>query len=149
MSTDDHLDRQTIVNIELYHPHVQYAVPTGLKSWIQKLDIATNRILELGWWAQSKVPLNVLNVPQSSDTHTQSVKGRLIEIGAKESSESLVSMAELLAIDQRVSRLKITCTPAQHNSGRNVFSRNKTLWASWVLEWVMPDNSIFKVFFGG
>lgn len=29
--------------------------------------------------------------------------------------------------------IKITATPAQHFSGRGLFDRNKTLWASWVI----------------
>ncbi len=40
--------------------------------------------------------------------------------------------------------LKVTATPAQHFSGRGAFDRNKTLWASWVIE---SEN--FKIFFSG
>lgn len=40
--------------------------------------------------------------------------------------------------------LKVTATPAQHFSGRGIFDRNKTLWASWVIE---SEN--FKIFFSG
>ncbi len=40
--------------------------------------------------------------------------------------------------------LKLTATPAQHFSGRGPFSRNKTLWASWVME-----SERRKVFFSG
>ena len=42
-----------------------------------------------------------------------------------------------------VASVRITCTEARHFSGR-LFSRNKTLWSSWVLE-----ASDRKVFFGG
>lgn len=41
-------------------------------------------------------------------------------------------------------KLKVTATPAQHFSGRGLFDRNKTLWASWVISG--PDH---KVFFSG
>ncbi|MDY6933793.1 MAG: MBL fold metallo-hydrolase [Spirochaetota bacterium] len=30
--------------------------------------------------------------------------------------------------------LKLTCTPAQHFSGRGFFNRNKTLWSSWSIQ---------------
>jgi L-ascorbate metabolism protein UlaG (beta-lactamase superfamily) len=30
--------------------------------------------------------------------------------------------------------LRITCTPAQHNSGRGVLDQGKTLWCGWVIE---------------
>lgn len=32
-----------------------------------------------------------------------------------------------------IENLKLTCTPAKHFSGRGLFDRNKTLWASWVV----------------
>lgn len=40
--------------------------------------------------------------------------------------------------------LRFTATPAQHFSGRGLFGRNKTLWASWVVE-----SERRKVFFSG
>ena len=40
--------------------------------------------------------------------------------------------------------LMIAATPAQHFSGRGIFDRNKTLWASWVIK-----ASFHKVFFSG
>ncbi|KAI7857625.1 beta-lactamase superfamily domain-containing protein [Circinella umbellata] len=46
--------------------------------------------------------------------------------------------------------VKFTCTPCQHFSGRGIFDRNKTLWASWCLEGIRKDKvSGGKVFFGG
>lgn len=41
-------------------------------------------------------------------------------------------------------QLKFTATPAKHFSGRGLFDRNKTLWASWVIE-----GSTEKIFFSG
>ncbi|KAG6878022.1 hypothetical protein C0993_000803 [Termitomyces sp. T159_Od127] len=45
----------------------------------------------------------------------------------------------------------ISCTPAQHFTGRSLWDRFKTLWASWVVEEVRPQGSEpgMKVFFGG
>ncbi|KAL1936655.1 hypothetical protein VTP01DRAFT_789 [Rhizomucor pusillus] len=45
--------------------------------------------------------------------------------------------------------LKLTCTPCQHFSGRGLFDRNKTLWASWCVEGISGGRSCGKVFFGG
>lgn len=39
------------------------------------------------------------------------------------------------------SGIKFTATPARHFSGRSLFDRNKTLWASWVIEG--KDDKIF------
>lgn len=45
----------------------------------------------------------------------------------------------------------ISCTPAQHFTGRSLWDRFKTLWASWVVEEVRSQGSEpgVKMFFGG
>lgn len=43
-----------------------------------------------------------------------------------------------------IAGLRLTATPAQHFSGRGLRDRNKTLWASWVIE-----SARRKVFFSG
>jgi L-ascorbate metabolism protein UlaG (beta-lactamase superfamily) len=47
--------------------------------------------------------------------------------------------------------LMIAATPAQHFSGRGIFDRNETLWASWVIQ--TPFHNIFfsgdSGYFGG
>ncbi len=43
-----------------------------------------------------------------------------------------------------VAGLRLTCTPAQHFSGRSLWNRNETLWASWVI-----DSGDLKIFFSG
>jgi N-acyl-phosphatidylethanolamine-hydrolysing phospholipase D len=51
----------------------------------------------------------------------------------------------------------ITCTPAQHFTGRSLFDSFKTLWSSWAIEEVRPlvenrpsiNTPGVKVFFGG
>ena len=40
--------------------------------------------------------------------------------------------------------LKVTACPSQHFSGRGLMDRNKTLWASWVIE-----SPTYKIFFSG
>lgn len=40
-----------------------------------------------------------------------------------------------------INSIKISATPAQHFSGRSLFDRNKTLWASWVI--TSPTTNIF------
>ncbi len=43
-----------------------------------------------------------------------------------------------------VEGIRLVATPAQHFSGRSLFGRNATLWASWVIQ-----SGDFKVFFSG
>ncbi|WVW78710.1 hypothetical protein I302_100670 [Kwoniella bestiolae CBS 10118] len=45
--------------------------------------------------------------------------------------------------------MKIVCCPAQHNSGRKLFGKNKTLWCTWWIEWELPGGEWWKCFFGG
>jgi len=40
--------------------------------------------------------------------------------------------------------VRLTATPAQHFSGRSLWNRNQTLWASWVIE-----DAGFRIFYGG
>ena len=54
--------------------------------------------------------------------------------------------------------LQLTCTPARHFSGRSLFDRNSTLWASWMIEapaaspaqnGSAPAGEPVRVYFGG
>jgi N-acyl-phosphatidylethanolamine-hydrolysing phospholipase D len=45
--------------------------------------------------------------------------------------------------------LKITCTPAQHSSGRTGMDTDSTLWSSWYLEHLRPDEKPFRIYFAG
>ena len=49
----------------------------------------------------------------------------------------------------------LTCTPAQHFTGRGLLDRFKSLWASWAVEQIVPEpshlalNTGVKIWFGG
>ncbi|OAG06152.1 Metallo-hydrolase/oxidoreductase [Paraphaeosphaeria sporulosa] len=46
-------------------------------------------------------------------------------------------------------QLQITCTPAQHGSGREGGDANTTLWSSWYLERSAAHGNPYRVFFAG
>ncbi|KAL5410621.1 hypothetical protein PMIN04_010558 [Paraphaeosphaeria minitans] len=47
------------------------------------------------------------------------------------------------------SQLQITCTPAQHGSGRDGGVANTALWSSWYLEHRTAHGNAYRVFFAG
>ncbi|KAI8083210.1 beta-lactamase superfamily domain-containing protein [Gilbertella persicaria] len=48
------------------------------------------------------------------------------------------------------SEIRFTCTPSQHQSGRGLFDKDKSLWASWCVEGLNKDTTVSgKVFFAG
>lgn len=54
--------------------------------------------------------------------------------------------------DSAQGKLRLTATPCQHFANRGLFDRNKTLWAGWAIEHMVPGNEEkvkCKVFFGG
>jgi len=66
-----------------------------------------------------------------------------------------VSMALTDGAAQSQPTLKITCTPAQHNSGRSGIDANSSLWSSWSLEYsgvqlcTQDSTKSTRIFFAG
>lgn len=68
---------------------------------------------------------------------TLGLKRSLIDLGYKGDQITELDWWEQAENDV----LEITATPAQHFSGRGIFDRNQTLWASWVIK--TADVSLF------
>ncbi|KAI9008444.1 beta-lactamase superfamily domain-containing protein [Phycomyces nitens] len=56
---------------------------------------------------------------------------------------------ESITLDGSAGSVRLTCTPCQHFSGRTMWDRNKTLWASWCAEGIVDKQVKGRVFFGG
>ena len=69
------------------------------------------------------------------------VGSRLIKWGIPENKIVELDWWDSFDFDEK---LKIIATPAQHFSGRGLFDRNKTLWASWAIQ-----TDRYKLFFSG
>nr|XP_018265727.1 uncharacterized protein I303_02099 [Kwoniella dejecticola CBS 10117]OBR87885.1 hypothetical protein I303_02099 [Kwoniella dejecticola CBS 10117] len=125
----DHLDKSSIRGIEEHHRDAHYYVPTGLKETLESFGVPSQRITEMGWWEKTafdfgsnrKTEMQDENVIAPASTHPHSAK---------------------LPGDGSI---RIVCCPAQHNSGRSLFDKNKTLWATWLIE----SDSTSTCFFGG
>lgn len=46
-------------------------------------------------------------------------------------------------------RLKVSCTPAQHSSGREASEADAALWSGWYLQYEPPEGTPYRVFFAG
>lgn len=78
---------------------------------------------------------------------------RLIELDWWDVACASVALTD--SASQSQPTLKITCTPAQHNSGRSGIDANSSLWSSWYLEYsriglFQPDSTqTTRIFFAG
>lgn len=122
----DHLDTHTIRTLEARPNPPHFFAALGNGSFFSSLGIPTSRIHILDWWGSKR-----------------------IEITKKPSSDSAVApeSAGTRTVD-------LTCTPAQHFSGRTFSAYYTTLWSSWSAEEVVPASAAagrppVKVFFGG
>lgn len=70
---------------------------------------------------------------------TIGIKAMLLDLGYEDDQVTELDWWE----GAKNKTIKIVATPAQHFSGRGVFDRNKTLWASWVIK-----SNQSKLFFG-
>lgn len=115
----DHLDQGSILQLkESVH---YWAVPCGMSEWLQDAcDISPDSILEMTWWESTRLQ-------QSTET------GDLVVLTENEDETS-----------NNASILQMTCAPAQHWCGRNMWDRNQRLWCSWVL-----GSGSLKYFFAG
>jgi len=147
---DDHLDKATILDIERYHHNVQYLVPSGIKRILAEFGVNPDRVQELGWWDETTINTESETKYQPKehelDVIIPSPKFELSEDDPPLSPTSTFFSQATLTND---SSITATCCPAQHNSGRGLFSQHKTLWASWYLICLLPDGGEYRLYFGG
>lgn len=117
------LDTATIQNLSkrAHAPHI--FAPLGNEAYFLSLGIPQEHVHVLDWWESQRVEVDL---GQAADASA----------GAPAPAQA---------------RFDVTCTPAQHVSGRGVLDRCKTLWASWVVQAVAPagEREGVKVYFAG
>lgn len=147
MTIDDHLDKATILDIEKYHSDVQYLVPTGVKNILVNFGVSPSKVKELGWWDETTITTSPEYLPKDHqlDVIIPSPTFELSDDPPLSPTSTLFSQATLT----NDTTITATCCPAQHNSGRGLFHRNQTLWASWYLTCALPEGGEYNVYFGG
>ncbi|OCF76689.1 hypothetical protein I204_02390 [Kwoniella mangroviensis CBS 8886] len=149
----DHLDEASIKSVQKHHPAAQYFVPQGLGALLTKFEIGSTNVKEMNWWDEDVFSLS-LNSPDSQASSPGLKVERTVYMSASSPICSQLSLSgeecQALSLSPSVDdTLKVVCCPAQHNSGRRVFGKNKTLWCTWWIEYNMPNGQRWKCFFGG
>ncbi|KAI9810888.1 MAG: hypothetical protein M1827_005747 [Pycnora praestabilis] len=111
----DHLSHPTILKIKQLHPNVHFFVPLRIKQWFIESGIKEEQVTELDWWEEREI-----NLSESKPV----VKGIANGNTAGDASSSPSQTQSPIAA-------KIGCLPCQHTSGRTLFDKAHTLWASW------------------
>jgi N-acyl-phosphatidylethanolamine-hydrolysing phospholipase D len=110
----DHLDRGSVRELlARWGPGLTWVVPLGLPRELEAMGVAPEAIRELDWWQAARV-------------HGGSGSGSAR--GSRGSRGSSTAAAEEDAA------ATITAVPAQHQSARSAFDRNRTLWAGFVVQ---------------
>jgi len=104
----DHLDLPSIVAIHERFPSARYFVPLGNKSWFQGTKIPESQVVEMDWW-DAHHSLSPYQLTKASED---------VDPGAQDTE----------------CQVRITCVPAQHNTGRGTNDYSRTLWCGWVIE---------------
>ncbi|ORZ17022.1 beta-lactamase superfamily domain-domain-containing protein [Absidia repens] len=118
----DHLDSETIQSLAKKNPNTRFFVPLGNKEWFGQI----------------------------SNEKDGFGNDRVVELDWWESSTLDLSQSTSMTASSSNDQLKLICTPCQHFSGRTLWDRNKTLWASWCVEGIHDGvSNRGKVFFGG
>ncbi|WFC98200.1 hypothetical protein MYAM1_000924 [Malassezia yamatoensis] len=137
----DHLDYNTILALwRRFGSNVHFFVPLGNKAWFTHEDpgIAEENVIELDWWDHADIYLK-----REGETSP------ITSDASHAAGENLNSTCIKSDTNSRI--LRITCTPAQHGSGRTALDANHALWSSWMIEHIDPrdEHDTYRVFFGG
>lgn len=111
----DHLDLPSIKAISAKFPKCKYFVPLGNKSWLAEGGVPKDQIYELDWWDDRELSLQDLGFEEATKVED-------------------VSKGE-------DTKIRFTCVPAQHNSGRGTLDQGSTLWCGWVVEQFLGSGS--------
>lgn len=101
----DHLDLSSVQALLKRFPKARYFVPLGNKQWLVETGVPADLVLELDWWD-------------------------VCEFGPEDFGHKLSS--EAAEIEK--TWVRVSCVPAQHNSGRVGMDGGSSLWSGWAVE---------------
>ncbi|KAF1953505.1 Metallo-hydrolase/oxidoreductase [Byssothecium circinans] len=127
----DHLSYPSVQRIRKKFPRAHFFVPLGNKTWFEKSGVLGGRVTELDWWEGRDVRFESMD--EGEGGKEEAVSGTSDDAVVEEGTEG-----------KEVITATISALPCQHVSGRGLFDRCKTLWASWSVE-----SGGVKVYFAG
>ncbi|KAH8113976.1 Metallo-hydrolase/oxidoreductase [Phellopilus nigrolimitatus] len=107
----DHLDTHTITTLAQRARPPHIFASLGNEAYFRSIGLPSEKVHTLHWW-----------------------EGRRVEVALDGVSGSRDDKDMKVAFD-------VTCTPSQHKSGRSMRDHYKSLWASWVIQEVLPTPS--------
>lgn len=114
----DHMDLSSIQALLKRFPCARYCVPLGNRRWFVETGVPAELVMELDWWNEREL--------------------RPEDFGHRLSHKAA----------QMETRVRMTCVPAQHASGRAGVDAGSTLWCGWVVEQLVtttaPDQIVSK-----
>ncbi|KAI1768528.1 Metallo-hydrolase/oxidoreductase [Hypoxylon sp. FL1150] len=126
----DHLSYDSVREVQRHHPNAHFFVGLGLEKWFRSGGL--KNVTELDWWQEADITLT----PGAAKVETD---------GAAAAADAAAKSATT-GDDRKPITAKITCLPCQHSSGRTLWDRDTTLWASWAVQSGSPTKSVW---FGG
>ncbi|GAA5838117.1 hypothetical protein JCM11251_004712 [Rhodosporidiobolus azoricus] len=123
----DHLDLATIQDVVRLYPQALYFVPLGNKSWFLSLSIPPTQVFELDWWNEVDLPSSHFRSSLGPSRYDNPASGPAEDSHRTARSEE---------------RIRITCIPAQHTSGRGICDQRSTLWCGWLVERLVPAEGV-------
>ncbi|KAI0169068.1 Metallo-hydrolase/oxidoreductase [Hypoxylon sp. FL1284] len=122
----DHLSYDSVREVHKHHPNAHFFVGLGLEKWFKQCGL--DRVTELDWWQEADMTLTPEGAKVEKDANGS----------AAASTKSSEAPGPITA--------RISCLPCQHSSGRTLFDRDTTLWASWAVTTGEPAKAVW---FGG
>ncbi|GAA5820252.1 hypothetical protein JCM11251_005544 [Rhodosporidiobolus azoricus] len=128
----DHLDHGSVKSIMEKWPRAKYFVPLGNKQWLFATGVPLSQIYELDWWEETSFELHDFGLAPTPVPSPPLPSEEGEKSGWTSRARSYSFREE--ASSRETERIRITCVPAQHNSGRSPTDQASTLWAGWIVE---------------
>ncbi|GAA5996679.1 uncharacterized protein JCM10292_003130 [Rhodotorula paludigena] len=134
----DHLDVNSVKQVLDKWPRTKFFVPLGNKTWFFASGVPPSQIIELDWWEDAELTPSDFGLcapPLAAPSPPLSHAGDGLESGRSSRSKMVRSEPP-----REKERIRFSCVPAQHNSGRSPGDQGSTLWCGWVVEHLIESD---------